>query len=82
MSVPHGKFRQMLILFGKSNLNCMFFDLKLKVLQKYYELAEIIHLIKSEDLRFSLLHPVQLSVTCNGKCLFTIPFDKVKTFLD
>lgn len=78
----HGKFRQMLILFSKSNLKCMFLDLKLNVLQKCSELGEIIHLIKSEDLRFCLFHAVQLCVIDNGKCLYTIPFDKVKTFFD
>lgn len=60
----------------------MFLDLKLQVFQKCYELGEIIHLIKSEDLRFCLIHTVQLCVIDNGKGLFIIPFDKVKTFLD
>lgn len=60
----------------------MFLDLKPKVLQKYCEVGEIIHQLKSGDLRFALLHPIELCVISNGKCLFISAVDKVKTFLD
>lgn len=60
----------------------MFLDLKPMVLQMYCELEEIIYQIKSGGLRFALLHPAELCVIGNGKCLFISAVDKVKTFLD
>lgn len=60
----------------------MFLDLKSKVLQKYFEVGEIIDQLKSWSFRFVLPHSIELCVISNGKCLFISAVDKVKTFLD
>lgn len=79
---PHGKARQVLILLCKSSSECMFLNLKSEVLQKYCEVGEVIHQVKSGGLRFVLLHPIELCAVSNGKCLFISAVDKVKTFSD